>query len=36
VTLPERWRVVGRVGEGEGVTVDGARPEGSRGHVHFS
>lgn len=36
VTLPERWRVVGRVGEGEGITVDGARHEGSAGHTHFS
>jgi thiamine-monophosphate kinase len=36
VTLPERWRVVGRVGEGEGITVDGARHKGSAGHTHFS
>jgi thiamine-monophosphate kinase len=36
VRLPERWRVVGRVGEGEGITVDGERHEGSAGHTHFS
>ncbi|HJU96812.1 MAG TPA: thiamine-phosphate kinase [Jiangellaceae bacterium] len=36
VNLPERWRVVGRVREGEGVTVDGVRYEGSGGHTHFS
>lgn len=36
VILPERWRVVGRVREGEGVTVGGLRYEGSGGHTHFS
>jgi thiamine-monophosphate kinase len=36
VKLPERWRVVGRVREGEGVTVDGVRYKGSGGHTHFS
>jgi thiamine-monophosphate kinase len=36
VMLPERWRVVGRVQEGEDVTVGGVGYEGSRGHTHFS
>ncbi|HEU0214707.1 MAG TPA: thiamine-phosphate kinase [Jiangellaceae bacterium] len=36
VKLPERWRVVGHVREGEGVTVDGVRYERSGGHTHFS
>jgi thiamine-monophosphate kinase len=35
VTLPERWRVVGEVAEGAGVTVDGAEYDGPRGHEHF-
>jgi thiamine-monophosphate kinase len=35
LTLPDRWRVIGRVAAGEGVTVDGAGYEGSPGHVHF-
>jgi thiamine-monophosphate kinase len=35
VTLPERWTVVGTVGEGSGVTVDGAEYEGAPGHQHF-
>jgi thiamine-monophosphate kinase len=35
VTLPERWTVVGTVGEGSGVTVDGAAYEGVPGHQHF-
>jgi thiamine-monophosphate kinase len=35
VALPEQWRVVGRVGQGEGVTVDG-RPYAARaGWDHF-
>jgi thiamine-monophosphate kinase len=33
--LPEGWVVVGRVGAGEGVTVDGSPYAGERGHVHF-
>jgi thiamine-monophosphate kinase len=33
--LPEPWRVVGTVGEGEGVTVDGAPYDGPGGHAHF-
>ncbi|NDL59405.1 thiamine-phosphate kinase [Phytoactinopolyspora mesophila] len=36
VPLPERWRVIGRVYDGEGVRVDGAPYEGDAGHVHFS
>jgi len=35
VALPERWTVVGTVGEGAGVTVDGAEYEGAPGHQHF-
>ncbi|MGA8208587.1 MAG: thiamine-phosphate kinase, partial [Nocardioidaceae bacterium] len=33
--LPPRWRVVGEVHDGEGVTVDGSVPEGPGGHTHF-
>ena len=33
--LPEGWSVVGRVGEGSGVTVDGAAYDGPTGHTHF-
>jgi thiamine-monophosphate kinase len=33
--LPEPWRVVGTVGEGEGVSVDGAPYDGPGGHAHF-
>lgn len=33
--LPEGWRVIGSVSEGDGVTVDGAAYEGSRGWTHF-
>lgn len=33
--LPERWRVIGAVSTGEGVTVDGEAYEGPGGHVHF-
>jgi thiamine-monophosphate kinase len=33
--LPQRWRAVGEVREGEGVTVDGASHEGPGGHTHF-
>jgi thiamine-monophosphate kinase len=35
VSLPEPWRVVGRVSAGEGVTVDGEPYEGDPGHAHF-
>jgi thiamine-monophosphate kinase len=35
MALPERWTVVGTVGEGSGVTVDGAEYEGAQGHQHF-
>jgi thiamine-monophosphate kinase len=35
VGLPGRWRVVGRVAEGEGVTVAGGPYEGAAGHDHF-
>jgi thiamine-monophosphate kinase len=34
-TLPQRWRVVGRVSSGEGVTVAGEPYEGDAGHAHF-
>ncbi|MFU8871134.1 thiamine-phosphate kinase [Micromonospora sp. SL4-19] len=33
--LPEGWRPVGRVAEGDGVTVDGAAYEGPAGWDHF-
>jgi thiamine-monophosphate kinase len=33
--LPEGWTVVGEVGEGAGVTVDGEEYEGATGHQHF-
>jgi thiamine-monophosphate kinase len=33
--VPEGWTVVGRVQEGEGVTVDGAEYEGASGWTHF-
>lgn len=33
--LPEEWREIGAVGEGEGVTVDGSAYEGPAGHQHF-
>lgn len=33
--LPEGWSPIGEVGEGSGVTVDGATYEGPRGHTHF-
>ncbi len=35
VDLPPRWRVVGRVSSGDGVTVAGAPYEGESGHAHF-
>ena len=35
VSLPEGWARIGVVGEGSGVTVDGAAYEGPTGHVHF-
>jgi thiamine-monophosphate kinase len=34
-TLPEGWQAIGEVGEGSGVTVDGAAYEGPAGHEHF-
>ena len=36
VTLPARWRVIGEVRSGAGVTVDGAQHEGPGGWQHFS
>src|SRR6478735_1215828 len=33
--LPEGWSAIGRVGEGSGVTVDGAAYDGPTGHTHF-
>jgi thiamine-monophosphate kinase len=33
--LPEGWREVGRVAEGEGVSVDGAAYDGPAGWTHF-
>jgi thiamine-monophosphate kinase len=33
--LPEGWLLVGRVAEGDGVTVDGAAYDGPAGHTHF-
>lgn len=35
VTLPDGWYEIGTVGDGEGVTVDGAPYEGGAGHEHF-
>ncbi|HEU4568832.1 MAG TPA: thiamine-phosphate kinase [Marmoricola sp.] len=35
VRLPEEFRPIGTVGEGEGVTVDGGEYDGPRGHAHF-
>ncbi len=35
VDLPERWTVVGSVGEGAGVTVDGEDYDAARGYEHF-
>ena len=34
-TLPEGWRVIGEVHQGEGVTVDGAPYDGPAGWSHF-
>lgn len=34
--LPQRWRVIGRVLAGSGVTVNGDTYEGSVGHNHFA
>lgn len=34
-TLPKGWLLVGRVAEGEGVTVDGAPFAGDPGHEHW-
>ena len=36
VTLPARWRLIGEVRPGAGVTVDGAPHEGPGGWQHFS
>jgi len=36
VTLPPRWRVIGSVHAGTGVTVDGQPYQGSGGWEHFS
>ena len=33
--LPEPWRLLGQVSEGEGVTVDGQPHDGPPGHRHF-
>jgi thiamine-monophosphate kinase len=33
--LPGRWRVIGEVREGAGVTVDGAVRDGPGGWEHF-
>jgi thiamine-monophosphate kinase len=33
--VPEGWTVIGEVGEGEGVTVDGAAYDGETGWTHF-
>jgi thiamine-monophosphate kinase len=33
--LPARWRVIGEVGDGTGVTVDGAPHQGPAGWQHF-
>lgn len=33
--VPNGWLVIGSVGEGEGVTVDGVEPEGETGWQHF-
>ncbi|HEX5542416.1 MAG TPA: thiamine-phosphate kinase [Micromonospora sp.] len=35
VALPEEWRVIGRVHEGDGVTVDGKSLSGPAGWEHF-
>lgn len=33
--LPDGWKVIGEVGEGSGVTVDGEAYDGSLGHEHY-
>jgi thiamine-monophosphate kinase len=35
MVLPERWRLIGEVREGSGVTVDDAPHEGPAGWQHF-
>ncbi len=35
VSLPQGWTRIGIVAEGEGVTVDGEKYDGSTGHRHF-
>jgi thiamine-monophosphate kinase len=34
-TVPSGWTAVGRVGDGEGITVDGQPYDGPEGHQHF-
>lgn len=34
-SVPQGWQVIGRVGEGSGVSVDGAEYEGETGWSHF-
>ena len=34
-SVPDGWTVIGSVGEGEGVTVDGAAYDGDTGWTHF-
>ena len=36
VALPPRWRIIGEVRPGEGVTVDGAPHQGAGGWQHFA
>jgi thiamine-monophosphate kinase len=36
VTLPARWRIIGEVRPGEGVTVDGVPHQGAGGWRHFA
>jgi thiamine-monophosphate kinase len=33
--VPDGWQTVGTVGEGSGVTVDGAEYDGPTGWTHF-
>lgn len=35
VDLPRRWRPIGKVAEGEGITVDGDVWDGEAGYTHF-
>jgi thiamine-monophosphate kinase len=36
VTLPPRWRIIGEVRPGKGVTVDGVQHQGAGGWQHFA